>query len=1033
MRLKTTASLLALASSLGAIALPAAAQNTATPIDANTGPIQSETDAATTVRLKADRAEQESKNGGRPADDAGDIVVTGSRIVNPNLASAAPIQAVSAQEIKLSGAVNIEDVLNRLPQVVPYNPQADDEGNGTARVNLRNIGGSGGAALVLLDGQRLGGQLAADVNSIPPALVQRVDVLTGGAAAVYGPDALTGVVNFVLKKNFDGVQIDANYGFFNHINRRNIVTDVAQSRGFAVPLGQTNDGARATINVAAGKRFLNDRLSLTGYFSYRHTDNLPYTSRSTQACHLLQAGIDGALSCDTTLYSRNGYIYNLNGGTPQINAADGVSRNFRDFRNTQDATTDRQNRMDSSYQMLRANERYNAGGFLSFKATNWAELYGSFMYTKNTSQGTYNPATIFEGTNGDDGYQLNCNNPLMSAQQAQVLCGTQAGTAATVPIDFGYRFANFPTRTIDYRQVYDRATLGVRGDFGGAWHYDVGGVWAKSIATSAINRNWAPSGTNIAKALNVVSVNGVPTCVSKVNGSDPSCVPLDIFRGGSDDPAAYRYIFQYAPNGPTRNVTYFVDTLASISGNLGHYGIRSPLASDGVQINLSAEYRRDVANNFTSADYNSIIQGTDNPSSSSRGTQTAKELAAELQVPLVQDKSWTHLLGFSGGYRASNYDTSTKTFYGTWKLEGTWAPIKDVRFRVARNFASRAPNVFEATQSINYSRSLNFVDPCGRNPNGGAPLASLAACSLQPGFQPSTYGSASLQCPEAGCIYRNGAVDPALGPQTANTLTYGFVLTPRFLPRFTFSVDHYDIRYTNQIVALGQDDITNNCIAYASQQTDINRISCQQFIRNANGTLFGSIDNPNAGFLTSLVFNVPNKIGTTGYDFQSHYDVPVGTAGALALDFNGGIVSSAGSISNQSGNVGYFGTNVGNPIPKWRHNLRATFTGQDGLFQVSGNWRYVSATRSGDILLGKTQNTFARIPVYSYFDIAANINVAKRMTLGVTINNLLDKDPPIIPARGGNNSYSINGWQNSPVNFYDVYGRYIQFSATTRF
>ena len=978
------------------------------------------------ARLDADKRSQSSDTG------SGDVVVTGSRIVNPNLASAAPIQAISAQEIKLSAAVNIEDVLNRLPQVVPYNPQADDEGNGTARVSLRNIGGSGAAALVLLDGQRLGGQVATDVNAIPPALVQRVDVLTGGAAAVYGPDALTGVVNFVLKKDFKGVQVDANYGFFNHMNRRNIVTATAQSRGFDVPLGLTNDGARATINVAAGTRLFDDRLSLTGYFSYRHTDNLPYTSRSTQACHLLQAGIDGALSCDSTLYSRFGYIYKL-GGTPQTNARDGDSRVFRPYSNTQNATTDRQNRMDSSYQMLRGNERYNAGGFLSFKATDWAELYGSFMYTRNTSQGTYIPATIGEGMNGDDGYQLNCHNPLMSAQQAQVLCGAQAGTSATVPIDFGYRFARFPTRTIDYRQVYNRATLGVRGDFAEAWHYDVGGVWAKAIVGSAINRNWDPSATNIARALNVVNVNGVPTCVSKVNGTDPNCVPLDIFRGNSGDPAAYNYIFQYAPNGPTRNVSYFADVQANLSGDLGHYGVRSPLATDGVQISLSAEFRRDVATNFTSADYNSIIQGTPNPSSSSRGTQTAKELAGEIQIPLIQDQSWTHLLGFSGGYRASNYDTSTRTFFSTWKLEGTWAPVEDIRFRVARNFASRAPNVFEATESINYNRNINFVDPCGANPNGGAPLASQSACALQPGFQPSTYGSAALVCPDAGCLYRTGAVDPKLGPQTANTLTYGLVVTPRFLPRFSLSVDRYEIRYTNQIVGLDQDTIVNNCIAYATDPSDLNRISCQQFVRNGNGTLFGSVDSPSNGYLSSLVLNVPNKIGTTGYDFQAHYDLPVRSVGSLAADFNGGLVTSAASVSNQSGSVGYFGDGVGNPIPKWRHNLRATLTGQDGLFQISGNWRYISATRSGTLLKGQVQNTFARIPAYSYFDLAANVNIAKRMTLGVAINNLLDKDPPIIPARGGNNTYSINGWQNSPVNFYDIYGRYIQFSVSANF
>jgi len=247
--------------------------------------------------------------------------------------------------------------------------------------------------------------------------------------------------------------------------------------------------------VTAGTKLFDDRLSLSGYFSYHQTDNLPYNSRPTQACHLLHNGIDGPLSCDSTLYSRYGYIYRLNNGTPgtpQINAADG-SRVFRPYRSTQDATTDRQNRMDDSYQMLRANERYNAGGFLSFKATDWAEIYGSYMYTHNTSQGTYLPATIGEQTNGAGGYQLNCNNPLMSAQQAQVLCGTLAGTGATVPIDFGYRFQHYPTRTIDYEQVYHRAALGVRGDFVGAWHYDVGGVWANNLTKSAINRNWAPS------------------------------------------------------------------------------------------------------------------------------------------------------------------------------------------------------------------------------------------------------------------------------------------------------------------------------------------------------------------------------------------------------------------------------------------------------------------------------------------------------------------------------------------------------------
>ncbi len=236
--MKNTGFLLATSAVLAIVAAPAAAQtmqptNEATnaSADAVSGTAKSESQKAAEradARLNsADRAES--------ADTAsGDVVVTGSRIVNPNLASAAPIQAVSAQEIKLSGAVNVEDVLNRLPQVVPYAPQADDEGNGTGRINLRNIGGSGGAALILLDGMRLGGPGGADINSIPPALIQRSTCDRRCRGRLW-PRRADRCGQLHPEENFKGVQVDANYGFFNHLNRANIVTDTAKSRGFPTP------------------------------------------------------------------------------------------------------------------------------------------------------------------------------------------------------------------------------------------------------------------------------------------------------------------------------------------------------------------------------------------------------------------------------------------------------------------------------------------------------------------------------------------------------------------------------------------------------------------------------------------------------------------------------------------------------------------------------------------------------------------------------------------------------------------------------
>lgn len=984
-----------------------------------------------------------------------DIVVTGTRIVNPNIKSAAPIQTLSAQEIKLSGAVNIEEALNRLPQVYSFNPAADQESAGQAQIQLRQFGSGHQSAqntLPLIDGQRIAGPLAIDVNAIPTSLVERVDVLTGGAAAVYGPDALAGVVNFILKKDFEGVQIDANYGFFNHQNRRNVVTDTADKFLLPYPLGTANDGGRANLNIAAGHRFFDDRLSISGYFSYRQTDPIYFPDRSLAACQLLQSTFDQPTTCGVTATSPYGRIVPLSGpnaGTSFINASDGSSRVFHVL-----TLGDRVSRYGPSYQLLRGNERYNAGGFLKLTVTDWAELYGSVMYTNNKSTASYDPSSLYAGQTAN-GYQLNCNNPLMSAQQAQLICGAAAGTSTLVPIDFAYRYLNYDPQTISYRQRILRGTLGMRGDFAEAWHYDIGGVVVKSTNQGVISANQLPNLDNVNKALNVVTVNGTPTCVAKVNGTDANCVPLDIFRGLAGSPAEYNYIFNAITPGVTRTDNYFVDGVASVSGDLGHYGIRSPLAANGVQIALTGEIRREVVHSFADANYNTILSGAPNPTSSSRAGQTIKEGAVELQLPLVQNKWWTKELTLGGGYRLSKYG-SVKKLFETWKVEGSWSPVEDITFRASKNKASRSPNVYEASPVVSYRQITGFVDPCGPTPvvdvNGrvtgyNAPTMSLKSCQKQRNWQDSFYNNPALLCPQTGCVFRDGIANN-LGPQEADTFTYGVVLKPRFLPRFTFSIDHYKIQFTNQISSFGQGDFVSLCAEYAVNPTALNQLACGEFYRNANGTLYGSTSAPQTGFISSETVNIPGKSSMAeGIDLQGHYDVPLWSLGRLNLDFNGSITERAG-VGN--GKAGYFSTFVGDPIPKWRHNARLTYETNDQVFSASFNWRYIGGTVTGlnhaQEIIGRPldpsdipgvtlpQKTFAKINPYSYFDLGFTARVAKRLTLTLVVNNLLDKDPPIVPAYGGLGSPSISGgYQNAVTNFYDLYGRYIQFGVSTRF
>lgn len=229
------------------VSMPASAQVLADTTDAATqdAPV-SIGDPVASAKLIADSARDDTAS----SDESGNVIVTGTRIQRPNNHSAAPIVTTTAAEIAAQGATTIEEVLNRLPQVQVNSEQNFSDSEGRQRIKLRSLGYE--RTLTLIDGMRVGLANTIDVGIIPTALVERIDVLTGGASSVYGSDAVSGVVNFILKKNFEGVRLDANYSFFNHHNRANAVTDAAERAGFNGVTGMTNDGGRAEINLSAG-------------------------------------------------------------------------------------------------------------------------------------------------------------------------------------------------------------------------------------------------------------------------------------------------------------------------------------------------------------------------------------------------------------------------------------------------------------------------------------------------------------------------------------------------------------------------------------------------------------------------------------------------------------------------------------------------------------------------------------------------------------------------------------------------------------
>jgi iron complex outermembrane receptor protein len=1018
-----TVSRIALAGSLLFCAVPAMAQNQ----DVATGPAQTPAQA----KVEADAATAlAAPNPASSSDDT--VVVTGSRIQRPNMTSAAPITSVTAQDIRAQAPTNIEDVLNRLPQIAPDAQQNYQDSDGRQRIKLRSLGFE--RTLTLIDGKRIGTQNGADVGIIPPSMLERVDVLTGGASSVYGSDAVAGVVNFILKKDFEGLQIDGNYNFYNHDNNDTIVSPLARANSFGSPRGMTNDGGRADITVTAGKKLFDGKLRLSGFVNYRHTDAVDYDARSSSACQLVQTGKDGPLSCSLSTYSRSGYISprsGANNGATYVNDPNGT----RTFVPYGVGAGNAANPYDG-YSYQRGSERWNAGGFVSADLTSDIEVYGSGIWFRDKSVNVY-PARIYSYTvYGDQPYQVNCNNPYLSGSQASAICGGAAGTNTKAPIELRYRFNDLADIPDTYINSGIRATGGFRGKVDDTWTWDVGGVYARN--QQVVNYGNLPDYDRVNQSLDVVNVNGVPTCASGVAG----CVPFNAFTANTPGQPVADWLFT-APGGRTKGVGTLWDGLLSVTGDLGKYGITSPLANQGVAIALGAEYRHDNYTSTADTFYRDLNGGADLDIS-----QSVWESNIEVQAPLIEDRPFAHLLQANGGYRVSKYSSNPKTF-NTWKIEGIYAPVSDLTFRGSYNKAQRAPTVIEIGQARNISYGLqggsqnDFCAPTvTTNPTTGAisygtPVASRDVCRAT-GLSDALYGSPTLLCNQGDgnqCTVQSGGY--TADPETAYTLTYGLVVKPSFIRGLVFSVDRYQIKIDN---SLGYNDYTyytDGC-----QRSNGDPFFCSGIVRQpGTGILYApASSNPTSGFIRQGTTNYYKSIAR-GIDFQAQYTLPLGGAGKVDWSFNGSLTTFAGSqdspLQPKRNCVGYYGNGCSQLLPKWSHGLRTTYTTGDGIFSTSFNWRYVgsltSADNSGDEAIGGTpdraRTTFYHIAPASYFDLALSFAIAKDFSLRFIANNLLDKTPPILA-----NSYDISLARSNTIPArYDSLGRNIAVGATIRF
>jgi outer membrane receptor protein involved in Fe transport len=998
------------------------------------------------------------------------VVVTGSRIPQQGLYAPSPVTAVGQQEMKFEGTTGVETLLNNLPSVfADQTSGVSNAATGTATVNLRDLGAV--RTLVLVNGTRLmpgdPKAPAADLNQIPASLVDHVEVLTGGASAVYGSDALAGVVNFVMRKDFEGIELDGQYNVAEADNTNSTYRALNTAAGFQNAKEGIWDGQNVNSTLIMGTNTSNGKGNVTAYISYQNTAAVLAAARDFSACTI---GGTGHHACaGSSNYNRFFSLDDSAATYAPVGTPGGGPTTPYDFFEQgtghvgsgsfvpyTGANNQKFNYGALNY-LQRPDTRYAGGFFSHYEVNKELDVYASFMFTDDHTLAQIAPSGLFLGTGAISAafVQINCNNPLLTGNEAASLCGANAmagefatsggaaGNAACVPVgttgncnltpgqallEIGRRDIEGGNRVDDLRHTAYRAQVGARGDLGDGWSYDVYAQYGYTVFQENYQNEFSVH--RVQNALEVDPATGKcyaaePNAQGVV--SDSKCVPLDIFNGiGSITPAMLSYV---EASGFQEGYTEEQIVSGNVTGDLGEYGIQSPFAKSPAAISFGSEYRaeylEDLADyEFTSGDL--YGQGGATPSTPRSGFNVVEGFT-EVKVPLVQEKPFAEDVEFNAGYRYSSYSGSSGSV-SAYKYGLEWQPIDDFRVRASYERAVRAPNVLEGFAPDNVVLFAG-QDPCASSTAGQCASVTHA-------------GGGILSCPASQCNQLVGGSN-TLRPEIGDTRSIGVVMTPTFLDGFTATVDYFNIDVSSAISSVSPTVTLAECYgAAATAATEA--FFCPLVHRNAAGQIYGG------GFVSATDLNTGFE-HTKGFDFEANYSLNMDDwsmtsgYGALQFQFVGTWLQSFETEPLQASGAfagtgsydcaGLFGLTCGVPLPKWRHRLRVTWdTPWDVDF--SANWRYLSgvsldSNTSNPLLAGATHDAAdATINDFWYLDLSADWNVRTGVNLHAGVNNVFDRLPPTLttnalPAGTGND--------NTFPGTYDSLGRTFFIGATIKY
>lgn len=991
------------------------------------------------------------------ASEGAPIIVTGSRIAQRNVETAAPIAVVSSEEFSLSGTVNVENVINQLPQVIPGTTSfSNNPGDGSATLNLRGLGTQ--RTLVLVNGRRwmsFDTQQIVDLNTVPSFLLDSVDVVTGGASAVYGSDALAGVVNFRLRQ-VDGVEFGGQYAltergdgetyqlhgaigtsfddgrgsatvFAEYFNRADVFQGDRAFSNFAIG-GETS--SNPTLRQFGSSTLPNGVLRYLGGASGNNLGPLDPTNANFDATAFRErtAGASGTEFVPASGFPNSGF------GTGVV--FDDVPGDFRT------RTGDTYNYAPVNYLQI-PQERYLLGGYADYEFSDGHSFYTevSFVNNRVAQELAATPVT------GNFNIDLASQEQFLSAGDfAQLQAIDAAETAANAlfntemadqdPDTPGVQFTpavddpgvvNFfvQRRTIeasrrnslDERSAF-RVLGGVRGPIGDNLQYDAYYMYSRT-------RNANVQAGNISRS-------------AFQAGLDGTAAPINIFGLGTLTDSMFNQIAIAAQNG---DISTQEVASASVSGFLGSLGF----GADDIGFAVGAEYRG-VASEFipdTALSSGDVIGF--NAGQATAGGYNVTELFAELNVPILDTDSGLRL-EVTGAARYSDY--SLEAIGGVWTYAGgvEFSPISDVTFRAQYQRAVRAPNVGE----LFGGRAIGFpgaTDPCDAAATAGVDQAGLTATCIASGVPAGAVGSGDIQ-PNAQIPATFGG-NPDLFEETSDSYTIGVILQPSFLPGLTITADYFNIEIEDAIATFGG-GLNNTLDLCFNQVQDINDPICAPFLGGNARDGAGAITTAN----NPLLFqdNIAS-LEVSGIDLEANYTTTIPFSlltdtgeQRLSINFLGTWTDVSNFTPVQDADTvfecaGFFGTTCDEPTPEFKWTSRASFT--DGPLTTSIRWRHLgSVDDDSDPAAFVAAGGIGTIDSYDLIDLTFGFEVSENVNITLGVTNLFDTLPgvPEFDAAGnvinrpnslllGDNQEQANTYPST----YDVLGRRYFLSGSFSF